>query len=161
MSMRDEVARRIVGEAFAKHRIKVDVDDPILVFTTIVELTLAHLTGKLQLRVDESVAAFDAAAGKSLDALDGLAAERAKLRSQVTEDVRSVLKQFLGETTNALARVRYDDEKAAGYRIEEATKRALAVGGDPRWKHWLVGAVVGWSSAVVVYIVVNLAGRHW
>jgi len=34
--MRDEVARKIVGEAFARHRIKVDVDDPILVFTTIV-----------------------------------------------------------------------------------------------------------------------------
>jgi hypothetical protein len=159
--MRDEVARKIVGEAFARHRIKVDVDDPILVFTTIVELTLAHLTGKLQLRVDESVAAFDAASGKSLDALDSLAAERAKMRSQVTEDVRSVLKQFLDETKSALARVRYDDEKAAAYRIEEATKRALAVGGDPRWKHWLVGAIVGWSSAVVVYIVVNLAGRHW
>ena len=125
--MPDGVGREVVLEAFKRHGVKVSEDDPVVVVGTVLELGMDRAVSSASIGVA-------AAVDKSLVA--GFARFQKELDSTAASSKAA--------------------SEAAGYRAEQAVKRALSITPDTRWKFFGMGVLVG-AGAVLL----GLLAQAW
>jgi hypothetical protein len=164
-------ASDVVIEAFARHRVVLSEDDPIVALGTVLEIAIdrgseiqaARIEGAnremvgllvdVKQNVSHVMEVMQSAAGFVAKSSEDVEKEKVTLRREVVDDLRAVSKQFVKDAKTGVGKAMSEEFEAASYRIDEHVKRALsASGGDHRWKDRMVGLLVGWSMAVAGWI---------
>lgn len=134
--------KEVVVAAFAKYGVVIHDDDPIVPLGLVLSMYLEKASEQ-----------FDGVLTPKMEGLKELVESIRSERIAYEKSIVSTQKAGLESLRQALVKVREDEQKAANYRIEEFTKRALtASGGDHRWRERFVGVFVGWSMAVSAWI---------
>jgi hypothetical protein len=163
--------RDVVIEAFARHRVVLSEDDPIVALGTVIEIAIDRgseiqatriedankemvgLLGQVKEKLSSVMEVMQSAASFVTKSSEAVETEKVTLRREVVDDLRAVSKQFVKEAKTGVGKVMSEEFDAASYRIDEHVKRALAAsGGDHRWKDRMVGLLVGWSMALTGWI---------
>ncbi len=164
-------SKDVVVEAFARHRVVLAEDDPIITLGTILELAIdrgseiqasrieeankemvALLTDVKQ-SVSESLSVMEDASAVVSKSVETQEKDKAAMRKEFADELRLAAKHFSKEVKLGVAKVMGDEFNAANYRIDEHVKRALSAGGgDHRWKDRFVGLLAGWCLALSGWI---------
>ena len=164
-------SRDVVVEAFARHRVVLAEDDPIITLGTILELAidrgselqaerietankdLLGLLTDVNTSVGEAVKEIAATSKSVALTSEAQEKEKAAIRKELGDELRVAAKHFTKEAKIGVQKTMEAEFASATYRIDEHVKRALSVaGGDHRWKDRGIGLLAGWSMIVVLWI---------
>lgn len=133
--------KEVVVAAFAKYGVVIHDDDPIVPLGLVLSMYLERASGQ-----------FEEVLTPKMDGLKALVESIRAERIAYEKSVIVIQKAGLDTLRQALVRLREDEQKAADYRIEEFTQRALsAAGGDHRFKDRFIGVLVGFTMALAAW----------
>ena len=166
--------KKVVLEAFASHGVVLSKDDPIVALGTVLEIALVRgtqehsATFSLQMAdLVKDIAALHAESRSELGNeaarfVEAIRSEReteldARQKAQI-EDARLVtsIRVEFAKGVAAYRKAQAEDANAAGYRAEQAVKRALAISATPKWFYLLIGACSGGIFVLVALVVYSV-----
>jgi hypothetical protein len=166
--------KKVVVEAFASHGVVLSKDDPIVALGTVLELALVRGTQEhsatFSRQMDDLVrriATFNAEARSELGAEAARFVEAIRTEGETelqtrrkaqTDDAQmiSLIRVEFEKGVAAYRKAQADDANAAGYRAEQAVKRALAISLTPKWFYLLIGACAGGIFVLVALVVYSV-----
>jgi hypothetical protein len=166
--------KKVVVEAFASHGVVLSKDDPIVALGTVLELALLQGTQEhsttFSRQMDDLVrriAALNAEARSELGAeaarfVEAMRSEgEMELQARRTAQIHDAqlldsIRVEFEKGVAAYRKAQSDDANAAGYRAEQAVKRALAISVTPKWFYLLIGACSGGIFVLVALVVYSV-----
>jgi hypothetical protein len=166
--------KKVVVEAFASHGVVLSKDDPIVALGTVLELALVRgtqehsatfsrqmddLVRRIATLNAEARSELGAEAARFVEAIRSKGETELQTRRKAQADDAHMISSIRVEFEKGVAAYRKaqaDDANAAGYRAEQAVKRALAISSTPKWFYLLIGACSGGTFVLVALVVYSV-----
>jgi hypothetical protein len=138
-------AKAIVVEAFARHRIAISENDPMIAVGTVIELALKRGTADLEARFAACVRSLEGAAAKG-----GAAIENTSRQVQLENSARII--EASKEAARTVRAEIQADIASASVKANDAVRMARSAGiGALKFKWFALGAVVCFLSMLCAY----------